>query len=192
MRPDLGVALDAAADDALAPQLLEPTYQNRLRVVGRRLDANVLHRPAIIEVDGGFIVRAHRGNRPAPILIEVFDRDFPRLIREAIKAQSEVADPPYVSSLVPTGYEDLLRAIGYELDERIAENVAVTEYPGFISVTGVELALEPGAEGYRTFSEILTRIDTRQILDEALMRRGTVEIPQVYIPPSLRDMMDGS
>lgn len=185
-----GVTFDAETHDDLAPQLLEPTYQNRLRVVGRRLDRNALHSPTVIEVDGGFIVRAHQGSDPIPVLMEVFDRDFPLLIREAAQARVRDHSAAFASDLVPTGYEDLLRALGYELDERLAENVVIAEYPGFLSVSGFELVIDAPSGGCRPFADVLTMNETKRVLDEAFMRRGTVAIPRIYIPPSLRGIVD--
>ncbi len=180
-----------AASSDVPRELLRPTYQNRLRVVGRRIDRNALHAATIVEVDGGFIVRAHQASDPAPVLMEVFDRDFPRLIREATTLRDADSEASYVSELVPTGYEDLLRALGYELDQRIAENIVLVEYPGFLSMSGFELVLKAGSEGCRPFSELLSPEDTQQVLDEAFMRRGTFEVPRTYVPLSLRGQMSG-
>lgn len=53
----------------LPPALLAPTYQNRLRTIGRQLDVDGYRSIVLFEVDGGFVSRAvHRRQRDILLL----------------------------------------------------------------------------------------------------------------------------
>ncbi len=74
--------------------------------------------------------------------------------------------PPHRESrdLIPNGYENMLRALGFELDQRIAENVVITELPSFIAVSGFEPVLGYGEASFRPFSEPLAPPDIINML----------------------------
>jgi hypothetical protein len=174
--------------DVYPPHLMEPSLQNRLRVIGRYLDRQHLHSISLMEVAGGFIARACRVGEAAPIVVEVLDEDFPRMIGEAIAARGEGEHERTVSKLLPTGYEDFLRALGYELDQRVAENIVVTEFVSFVTVTGVEPSMNAGVAAYDRFSYALSGEEISKLLDAAFARRGTYSPLTTYIPAGTREL----
>lgn len=162
------------------PHLIEPTYQNRLRVIGRELDHQQISGVTIMEVPGGFVVRAQNRHEES-IALEFLDVDFSQMVVDAIAARGEGETSRPATHLLPTGYEDFLRSLGYELDERIAEGIYVAEYRSFLTVGGLVPSMD--GSGYRHYSEVLGPREIREILDEAFNRRGSFESITHYIPP---------
>lgn len=188
MAVEHAVVSDLAASVDLPIDLLELSYQNRLRVIGRFIDEAELHTITLIEVEGGFVLRASRAGEPWPLAIELSDRKISELLRRALDARGEGEIERDSRDLLPTGYEDLLRALGRELDERIAESVVITELPSLFAVCGYEpvVAAGIGETSYRPFSDALGPHETRTLLHKALGRRGTYQPIQRYIPPNFR------
>ena len=112
--------------------------------------------------------------RRAPDALEFPHEDFPGLLRAAIAARGEGPRLHKNHPLLPTGYEDFLRALGYRLDEQHAEAIAITELDGFVAVSGVG----PVETSYQTtiapFQLLLRPDDISSLLDEAFRRRAPV------------------
>jgi hypothetical protein len=177
---------DLAVATEIPQQLLEPSYQNRLRVLGRFIDEGALYSLTIIEVSGGFVVRASREDDPWPNLLEFGDRQLADMLRQAVRARGEGETPRDSRDLIPTGYEDVLRALGYELDQRIAENIVISELPSLIAVSGFEPMIGIGDASFRHFSEPYGPDDVDHMLTRALARRGSFQNIQTYVPPNFR------
>lgn len=171
-------------DENVPPQLFEPSYENRLRVVGRYLDDNELHSICLLEITDRMLVRACRGDDACPVVIEFTHHAIHSMIGDAVEARGEGESPHPATGLLPTGYEDFLRAVGFELDERVAEDIAIVEASSFIVVSGSEPQFE--SAGYRPFSDALGKDDVLQALGEAVDRRGAYETVRYYVPFSLR------
>jgi DNA-binding response OmpR family regulator len=143
-------AAQSEADSALTPlplagadlpeALTQPTYQNRLRVIGRQLDLYNYQSANVLEVAGGFLVRAMSPRSRTPEALEFPDRDFPTLVVNAAHARGEGERKRTPLPLLPTGYEDFLRAVGRRLDEQHAEAVTLSDLGTFIAVGGVSVA----------------------------------------------------
>ncbi len=152
---------------------LKRTYQNDLRAIGRYADDSGHRNVGVYEVNAGFIVRATpRTDSTVIEALEIPDSDLTGLILKnftARRGRGQDASPP---PLCPTGYEDFLRALGYELDKISARNVTVQEMVDCFAVSYQELA--PTAEGYahNPRSLILDMSAIQEILDEAFRRRG--------------------
>lgn len=159
----------------LPPERLAPTYQNRLRVIGRQLDVYGYRSISVLEVQGGFLVRALPARSRVPEALEFPDRDFQSLIRSSIKehmsgdAQREAS----VGDLVPTGYEDLLRAIGYRMDELSAESIIIAELIDLVVVAGRGQNEVRSAVAIEPFQMFLRGHDVEYLLNEAFLRRGS-------------------
>ena len=177
---------EAPGDDAVPQHLIEPTYQNRLRVYGRLIDDQRFHSITLIEIEGGFILRATRDEHPWPVLVELDDEKTTEMLRRGPSQRGQSRAHRESRDLIPNGYEDMLRALGYQLDQRIAENIVITELPSIIAVTGFEPVLGFGEASYRPFSDPLGPNDIFAMLQEAIGRRGTYQHIQNYIPPNFR------
>ncbi len=177
---------EAPGENAFPQHLVEPTYQNRLRVLGRHIDAERLHSITLIEIPAGFVLRATRATDPWPVLFEFDDRKLAKLLRRAPEQRGMPAPYREASYLIPDGYENMLRALGFELDQRIAENVVITELPSLLAVTGFEPVLGYGESSYRPFSDPLDPHDIVDMIQRALDRRGSYQHIQDYIPPNFR------
>ena len=121
-----------------------------------------------------------------PDMLEFDDARTAKMLRRSQSHRGEGVTERAGRDLIPSGYEDLLRAIGYELDQRIAENVVVTELPSIIAISGFEPVLGYGESSYRPFSEPYGPTDTIDIVQRARDRRGTHRHIQTYIPPNFR------
>lgn len=151
---------------------LDLTYQNRLRTIGRQLDVYKYHTMTVVEVEGGFLARAHRQRARQPQALEFPDRDFPRLVASAIHEELAEEKPIRQTELTPTGYEDLLRALGYRLDEISAESIVITELEDSLVVAGRGYNREEPVYGIQPFSWHMEQSDIELMLNEAFRRRG--------------------
>lgn len=164
-------ALAEAQLNAANQRLLEPTYQNRLRVIGRHLDIGGYRWVNIMEVPGGLLVRAFERTSTHAELLEFPDDGFRPMMEEALRTRG-VGDHTIVKSpLAPTGYEDVLRAIGFQLDRRVAKSIAVVECRSLMFVTGMELQETSLGSGYTQFDFVLSPEHVKTVLDAAFRRR---------------------
>ena len=154
--------------------LLLPTYQNRLRAIGRQLDLAGYGAVNLLEVGGGFLVRALASGSRTPEALEFPDRDFPLVAAGAIAARGEDERGRSTSPLLPTGYEDFLRALGRWLDEQQAEAITVTDLDSFVAVGGVARAEGRGHTAVEPLRALLYPDDITALLDEAFRRRAVV------------------
>ena len=154
----------------LPPSLLMPNYQNRLRTIGRQLDLNGYRSIIVLQVDGGFIVRAVNRRTRKMELIEFSDADFPERMIAATEARGDGERPESPSTLAPTGYEDMFRAIGRRLDHILARNVVIAEGQTALLVTGQKGEPDSGVEA---FESVLDLIAITELLDEAFRLRAS-------------------
>lgn len=162
----------APAPAAMPQQLCQPTYQNRLRVIGRQLDVYGYRSVNLLQVAGGFLVRAFGPEQRTPEALEFPDRDFAVLVTGAYKARGEHNRLRYRSPLLETGYEDFLRALGYWLDGRDAEAITVTELDQFVAVGGIG-KVDGGAQTMlEPFQRLWRADDIARMLHEARSRRA--------------------
>ncbi|HLT19009.1 MAG TPA: response regulator [Thermomicrobiales bacterium] len=163
--------IPAGIDEAL----MRLTYQNRLRAVGRHLDLYGFRRIYILEVEGGFVVRATAADGRETETLEFADQHFPQLLASCAAARGEGERHwPVPGSLLPTGYEDFLRAVGYELDQRAAEAITISELDDLAVVSGVGRVDEYGVTRFGPLQWLLRRPDVERLLDEAYRRRAPV------------------
>jgi hypothetical protein len=155
----------------ISEQLLLPTYQNRLRVVGRHLDLHEYRVISLLDVEGGILVRANSAKRHAPELLEFPDDAFVEMVRNGIQSRGSRKRSKTRNDLFPTGYEDFLRALGYELDRRMAKWVTLHECQEAVFVAGLEKG-DPTANSFSSFDVMLGSEEIQVILDEAFRRRG--------------------
>ena len=177
---------EAPGEDAFPQHLVEPTYQNRLRVLGRLIDDERLHSITLIEVSGGFMLRGMRDVDPWPVLLEFDDRRIAKMLRRAPEMRGAARGLRISTDLIPDGYENFLRSLGFELDQRIAENIVVTELPSLFAVSGFEPVLGYGEASYRPFSDPLAPLDIVDMIQKAVNRRGSYQHIQHYVPPNFR------
>ncbi len=151
-------------------QLERPTYQGSLRAIGRYLDRNVYRHVMIVETEDGFVLRvfADGANLKAEG-IELPMSDLIALINA--HAQSRGSDLPALQSppLCPTGYEDFLRALGFELDALKVTGVRTIELS-----TGILVAFTARSAGgeIRRFETLYDRQRIEQSLEQSYQRRS--------------------
>lgn len=156
-----------AVPRALPPELLKLTYQNRLRTIGRHLDMHGQRSIFIVEVDGGFIVRCvSRADRDIDLL-EFTDESYPDRMIAATEARGQGERVERNSPVAPTGYEDLLRAIGRIVDEHRAGAVVIAEAGDSLVVCG---DIRDG-EAPATFDMTFDEPDITAVLDESFRLR---------------------
>lgn len=167
----------------LSARLRQPTYQNRMRVIGREMDVSEYRTVSLWEVGGGFLVRGTRRGRRSPEALEFLDRDLPQLVEVTARGDGERRQP--TSTLTPTGYEDLLRAIGRGLDEQTAEAITFNELSTSIVVAGLAKMDGTAHATPLPFEWILDADDIAHILDDAFRQRAAKPAEQ---PGLLRRM----
>ncbi len=174
--------------EGMPRDLLNPTYQNRLRVIGRQLDLNRSRMVSIFEVDGGFLVRAIPERGRIADALEFPDRDFHHWITDAYRNRGNGERPASTSKLLPSGYEDFLRAIGAALDRHQAEAVTVAEFASVIVVGGSAKLDTSAHTTVGNLQWILQQDDIKQVLDEGYRQRRRAQIRQ---PGSVLDRIFG-
>ena len=163
--------MKAASGDP-SRELLLPTYQNRLRVIGRQLDLGGYGAINLLEIPGGFLVRAMRPGARAPDALEYPHGEFPELLARAVAARGEGERRPRPHPLLPSGYEDFLRALGHRLDEQQAEAITVAELEGFVAVGGLARVERYERTDIAPFQRLLRAEDIGALLDDAFRRRA--------------------
>jgi DNA-binding NarL/FixJ family response regulator len=157
--------------DHVPEVLFDPTYQNRLRVIGCECDALGLRELTILEATAGFVVQASVPQEKRAEVLEFADAHFARLASEAATMRGQRAStPPH--ALLPTGYEDALRALGHELDRRTAERVTILELEQCLLVCGHQ-----PTEGHREnassrFEWVLAAEELAALLDGSYDQRS--------------------
>jgi len=167
MQPDdLSVQPDKVPR-TLPAELLKLTYQNRLRAIGRELDLSNSRSVLLLEVEGGFVVRAvSRSDRDID-LVEFTDDTFPERMISATEARGQGERDESPSPMAPTGFEDLLRALGHVLDERKAANIVIAEKLDSIIVAGDMLS----GDTQEPFDSELDQARITALLDRAFRMR---------------------
>lgn len=166
--------LDLLRKKSPPADLLKRTYQNDLRAIGRHADDNHYRGLGVYEVTNGFIVRAFRSSKdPTSVeAIEVPDGDLQGLILKNFTARGSSVEDGH-SPLCPTGYEDFLRALGYEVEQNKGRAIAIQELVDGFAVT--YQCLQPTSEeGYvwDLQSLMLYPPEIQTMLDDAFRRRG--------------------
>lgn len=125
----------------------------------------------VLEVEGGFIVRCvSRADRDIDLL-EFADDSYHERMIHATEARGEGERRESPSPVAPTGYEDLLRALGRRIDERHGSRVVIAEKRDSIIIAG-----DSSAEGEREpFNLMFGEQDITLILDEAFRMRNRDE-----------------
>ncbi len=154
--------------------LRQPTYQNRLRVIGRQLDQYHYRTANLVEVAGGFLVRAQRRGIREPEALEFPDSDFPHMVARAFESRNEEPWDRPKSELMLTGYEDFLRTLGRELDQLAAEAVSIAEFDDIAVVGGVAKSEGSQVSQVGPFHLLLRQPDVEYRLNEAFRRRRDV------------------
>jgi len=183
---DIVAALVAqlAAQEPLTPQtrlldtpenvpaaLLRPTYENRLRLIGDQCDAAGLRELVVLEAAGGFVVRAISLHDQRVDVLEFADTHFAQLVSDAIATRGTRSLA--VHPLLPTGYEDALRAIGHELDGHEAKQVTIVELEQHLMVCGRRRTDGYHESGHDRFEWMLGPEALRAWLDQGYYRRDS-------------------
>lgn len=169
-RPDQGQG-HGPNDANLLAKLSPPTYQNRLRVIGRQLDQKGLRSISILEVNDGFVVRAMNSDGEAERL-DFLNEDFLKTLKEALGTRGLGTRLFSTSVLFPTGYEDFLRAYGYTLDEKRVEMMTLTELDGSLILSGLKRHLTGDGPLFESCYQLLGPDEINALLEEAVRRRS--------------------
>lgn len=153
----------------------QPGYEEWLRIIGRHLDVNGYDTLVLFETRGGFVVRASGENGRDPDALEFPKAEFGSLKEEAVSARGEGERHHTRSRILPTGYEDFLRALGSRLDRRMADAIVICELVGSFAIAGLEPQEDDVAGLSRTtfvpFEHYLQSDDVHVLLDEAFGKR---------------------
>ena len=153
--------------------VLKATYQNELRAMGRFCDDNELRSIGIYEVADGFVLRGFADpNDPHSVqALEVPKDDIQSLIMKNFTAKGRTT-PHSRSPLCPTGYEDFLRALGFELEKNQARGMMIQELADRMAVSWHQLISSEEGYIWEPRSALLSAEDVEKLLDEAFNRRG--------------------
>lgn len=162
------------------------TYQQCLRAIGRYLDRGRYRYSLICQIPNGFVIRGYPSGfenvRSAEALVFTAE-DLTSMIADLMVTRAPlpanvIPDPSQVPRLLPTGYEDFLRALGYECDVANMRNMRLVE-----TLDGVLLSYDlPGSKmrQERGFDEQ----EIYTLLNAAFSRRGSLPANQGPLPPA--------
>lgn len=156
-----------------APESRPPLarYETALRVIGRHLDLHGCRQTALFETAAGFIARAVVSDARAPVAFEFRAEELTSLLERARSSRGKGVRSQPGTTLAPTGYEDLLRALGHHLDQRDAAGVIIVELCTAVVVSGVETGEVSDKLALVPFEEQLHPNDIERLLDDAFHRR---------------------
>jgi hypothetical protein len=153
------------------------SYYHMLRALGAWLDEERPKRFTILETVDGFSIVATGNEVGKPELVEVhFDRDTLTEREKRLVERRRILGNPFGSSnegnwsLSPTGRQDFLRALGYELDDADASGIILDELDDQMLLT---YSYVDPAQGY-LFHKRLVNLkgeEIEKILDVARERR---------------------
>lgn len=135
-----------------------PTYQNALRVIGRYFDDHLYRNILVSEVADGFIARAFPQQDVALTHAEGLQfllDDVMTLIARSKELAGQRTQRAVTSMppLCPTGYEDFLRALGWEMDRANVRLIGVVEmtHGVLVSYYRPDRATRSGGHWQQTF-----------------------------------------
>jgi hypothetical protein len=100
------------------------------------------------------------------------NEDFPQLLRAGVAARGEGERPRGSNKLLPTGYEDFMRALGYRIDLHLADAVSITELQDFIAVGCIGKIEQSGNTAIGPIQWLLYAPEIELMLNEAYRRRA--------------------
>lgn len=156
------------------------SYQERLKTIGRRLDAGGYHSVTILEVDGGLVVRASAPGQRTPEVLEIVDGD------RALAFSAPPSRDRVPHRLFSRGYARFLAALGERLDRSEAAAISIVEGTDFLTVGGIKPVADAGdGVTYEPLDILLLAEDieavTRQA-DEMSSRRSLLRAPNPSEP----------
>jgi hypothetical protein len=160
----------APIDPGLIPP--EAAYETALRVIGRHLDLQGCRQTTLFETAGGFIARAVINDPRTPVALEFHAEELATLLQQARAGRGKGVRAELGSPLLPTGYEDFLRALGHDLDQRDAAGIFISELRNVMVVSGVEPGVVSGKPAFVPFEQLLRPNEIERMLDDAFHRRA--------------------
>ncbi|HEX6506044.1 MAG TPA: hypothetical protein VF221_00280 [Chloroflexota bacterium] len=154
------------------------SYQSVLRTVGAYLDEYAASQVTVLETPDSFAIRLKRpGVSGAPTLIELSYDDLvsrtSSLTRRRGRGAMRAASPHVLThgtSRLETFYQDLFRALGWELDDTSAYNILLEEVNATFLVTYMTLDRDNGYIWRKRNAQLgIGELDT--VLKEAQGRR---------------------
>jgi hypothetical protein len=145
--------------------MLKPAeYEDTLRAVGRKLDEAGLKGIYVQETKKQLRVSARQAPTGAPTELRFRAEDLRKLLEEAHSRRGGggLASPQALS------YENMLRALGHELDQRECEAFFIGEYEG----DEIRVSCRGPSDFRMRYVSIHHRLDLQRLLEEAVERRG--------------------
>ncbi len=147
-------------------------YESHLRLIGRHLDLNDLRDLVLFETEGGFIVRALDRRQKTLEALEFPFAAATDLHASAQTSRGRGERVQHVGPLYPTGYEDMLRALGADLDIKVSSDIVILEMEKRLIVKGLEHRDSYHDSAYGDFEMELLAGDVQQMLDNAFRGRS--------------------
>jgi hypothetical protein len=147
-------------------------YQYALRALGAYLDERRANSINLLEAEGGFAVRYQpQRNLPDTVLVRVEYPELKELSAELERRRRRKSFPfGSKESAGPNSYENVLRALGYELDEVQAYSILIDEIDDGMVITYQYLSPHEGFNA-RKRMVILGSDAMQAVLQDAEARR---------------------
>jgi hypothetical protein len=149
-----------------------PTYQNCLRAIGRILDDRSASNLMVMETPEGFSIRFLPSAASEPRMVSLSHHRCEELLDLSRSLRGRGADMRGLATThIPSSYEDVLRAIGFEMDRLDVCWLGIMEVGDAILVSGlIPLDNQPDA-ALAPFERAFTEETLADLLVEARGRR---------------------
>jgi len=154
------------------------SYQWLLRALGAQLDTSGAQSIMVLEEANGFAVRYQQGPHPQTTVVTRFSTDDLLAMKNALQEQRQFRLLRSGSSSAPDGsdesYQDLLRALGHELDRLKAYSVSIDQIEDALFVSYM---FTDARQSFLWTKEatVLPANDRQTLLEKARARRDANE-----------------
>ncbi len=152
----------------------DAAYQWMLRAIGAYLDERAAGDVCVIETPEGFALRFAGEEAEVPLDLVRFDYDAMATYNKLLeRRRQEQARSRGLAEDQNHQYQDLFRALGWELDDSDARNVLITEVEDGLLLTFLALRPDSGSQ-WEKRSANLDETAMQAILRDARSRRRAV------------------
>ncbi len=149
-------------------------YQETLRAIGRYFDEQVYRNILVCEVADGYIARAFPMAATETAKAEglqFLHEDITALVKRSREVRNPIPDFVKMPPLCPTGYEDFMRAVGWEIDGAAVHLISIVEMKEGILVNYYQPA-KPSPSGSPWHQTFYDPDGITALLNRGFGRRG--------------------
>jgi hypothetical protein len=155
-------------------ETIRSSYQALLRMLGTRLDEDGAREIRVVEATYGFVTHYQRqGNQSEAGIVEYRSHELLAVAEELRRRKQRSQAKTH-----QTRYEDVFRALGYELDQVGGRSILIEELPDGLLLTYQTLSADGGVA--RKHMAVLYQDELARMLERAVARRRLWRKPREH------------